>query len=254
MNTQMHPKTFEGKVALVTGGNSGIGLATATLLHRQGAKVIISGRDQSTLNDAAAAIGKGTLALRSDVSKVADLDALFTVVENQFGKIDVLFANAGVAKFSPVADTTEALYDEVFDINVKGVFFAIQKAIPHLNDGASIVLNTSFVNQKGEPGTSVYSASKAAVRSFVRTTAAELVGRGIRVNAVSPGPIATPIYGRLGMPKDAVEAMAQGILAQVPMKRFGQPEEVAAAVAFLASPEASYITGVEIEVGGGVGL
>ena len=215
--------------------------------------MIISGRDQKTLNDAAAAIGKGTLALRSDVSKLADLDALFETVEKQFGKIDVLFANAGIAKFAPIADSTEALYDELFDINVKGVFFTIQKAIPHLNDGASIVLNTSFLNQKGGPGTSVYSASKAALRSFVRIAAAELVLRGIRVNAVSPGPIATPIYTRLGLPKEAVDAMAQGILAQVPMKRFGQPEEVAAAVAFLASPDASYITGVEIEVGGGVG-
>ena len=253
MNTHMNSKPFEGKVALVTGGNSGIGLATAALFSRQGAKVIISGRDQNTLADAAVAIGKGTLALRSDVSKLADLDALFRVVEKQVGKIDVLFANAGVAKFAPIADTTEALYDEVFDINVKGVFFAIQKAIPYLNDGASIILNTSFVNQKGRSGMSVYAASKAALRSFVRVAAAELVGRGIRVNAVSPGPIATPIYGRLGMLKEAVDAMAQGILAQVPMKRFGQPEEVAATVAFLASPDASYITGVEIEVGGGVG-
>jgi NAD(P)-dependent dehydrogenase (short-subunit alcohol dehydrogenase family) len=253
MHTLMNSKTFEGKVALVTGGNSGIGLATARLLHARGAKVIISGRDPSTLNDAAAAIGKGTLALRSDVSQLADLDVLFKVVKEQVGKIDVLFANAGVAKFAPVAGTTEALYDEIFDINVKGVFFTIQKAIPYFNDGASIILNTSFVNQKGGPGMSVYAASKAALRSFVRVAAAELVGRGVRVNAVSPGPIATPIYGRLGMPKDAVDAIAQGILAQVPMKRFGQPEEVAAAVAFLAGPDASYITGVEIEVGGGVG-
>jgi NAD(P)-dependent dehydrogenase (short-subunit alcohol dehydrogenase family) len=253
MNIPMNSKTFEGKVALVTGGNSGIGLATAMLLNRQGAKVIISGRDQNTLNEAAAAIGEGTLALRSDVNVLADLDALFTFVEKHAGKIDLLFANAGVAKFAPIAGTTEALYDEVFDINVKGVFFTIQKAIPHLNDGASIILNTSFVNQKGGQGMGAYAASKAALRSFVRVAAAELVGRGIRVNAVSPGPIATPIYGRLGMSKDAVDAMAQGILAQVPMKRFGQPEEVAAAVAFLASQDASYITGVEIEVGGGVG-
>ena len=143
----------------------------------------------------------------------------------------------------------------MFDINVKGVFFTIQKAISHLNDNASIILNTSFLNQKGAsvPGMSAYAAGKAAVRSFVRIAAAELVGRGIRVNAVSPGPIATPIFGRLGMPKEALDEMAQGILAQVPMKRFGQPEEVAATVAFLASPNASYITGVEIEVGGGVG-
>jgi len=249
----MNSKAFENKVALITGGNSGIGLATAMLLHRQGAKVIVSGRDQGTLNSAAAAIGAGTLAVRSDVSEPADLTALFTAVKKHAGNIDVLFANAGVAKFAPLADTTEALYDEVFDINVRGTFFTIQKALAHLNDGASIVLNTSFVNLKGTPATSVYSASKAAIRSFVRTTAAELAGRGIRVNAVSPGPIATPIYDRLGLPKEAVDALAQSILAQVPMQRFGQPEEVAAVVAFLASSAASYITGVEIEVGGGVG-
>lgn len=176
MNTQMHSKTFEGKVALVTGGNSGIGLATAMLLKREGAKVIISGRDQNTLNEAAAAIGEGTFALRSDVNALADLDALFTFVEKHAGKIDLLFANAGVAKFAPIASTTETLYDEVFDINVKGVFFTIQKAIPHLNDGASIILNTSFVNQKGAPGMGAYAASKAALRSFVRVAAAELVG------------------------------------------------------------------------------
>lgn len=249
----MNTNTFAGKVALVTGGNSGIGLAAAKLLSEQGAKVIISGRDQKTLNEAAAAIGGGALAVQGDVSRLADIDALFAAVEKQAGKIDVLFANAGVAKFAPVGDTTEALYDEVFDINVKGVFFTIQKAIPYLNDGASIILNTSFLSQMGAPGTSVYSAGKAAVRSFVRVAAAELVGRGIRVNAVSPGPIATPIYGRLGMPKEAVDAMAQGILAQVPMKRFGQPEDIAATVAFLAGPGASYVTGVEVAVGGGIG-
>ena len=249
----MNSRTFEGKVALVTGGNSGIGLATARLFHRQGAKVIITGRDQNTLNDAAAAIGEGTLALRSDVSKHADLEALFTFVQKHAGKIDVLFANAGVARFASITGTTEALYDEVFDINVKGVFFTIQHSIPYLNDGASIVLNTSFLNKKGGPGTSVYSASKAALRSFVRIAAAELVERGIRVNAVSPGPIATPMYERLGMPQEVVDSIAQRILAQVPMKRFGQSEEVAATVVFLSSPDASYITGVELEVGGGVG-
>ena len=166
-----------------------------------------------------------------------------------FGKIDVVFANAGIAKFAPIADSPESLYDEVFDINVKGVFLTIQKALPHLNDGASIVLNTTFLNEAGTPGTSVYSASKAAVRSLARTAAAELVGRGIRVNAVSPGPIATPIYGRLGLPKEAVDAMANSIVAPVPMERFGQPKTVL----FLASPDASYITGVEVNVDGGVG-
>ncbi|HYL73526.1 MAG TPA: SDR family oxidoreductase [Bryobacteraceae bacterium] len=246
-------KKLDGKVAVVTGGNSGIGLATAKLLRQEGAKVAISGRDQATLTAAAKEIGGDTLAIRSDVSDVADVDAFFSKVVQAIGKIDILFANAGVAKFAPIGDSAESLYDEVFDINVKGVFFTIQKALPHLNDGASIVLNTTFFNQAGTPGTSVYSASKAAVRSFARTAAAELVGRGIRVNAVSPGPIATPIYGRLGLPKEAVDAMAQSILSTIPMKRFGQPEEIATAVLFFASSDASYITGVEINVDGGVG-
>src|SRR5579864_872389 len=244
---------LEGTIAVVTGGNSGIGLATAKLLRQEGAKVAVSGRDQATLTAAAKEIGGDTLAIRSDVSRPGDLDALFAKVAQTLGKIDVLFANAGVAKFAPIGDSPESLYDEVFDINVKGVFFTIQKALPHLNDGASVVLNTTFFNQAGTPGTSVYSASKAAVRSFARTAAAELVGRGIRVNAVSPGPIATPIYGRLGLPKEAVDAMAQNILSTVPMKRFGQPDEIAKTVLFLASADASYITGVEINVDGGVG-
>ena len=249
----MNSKRLEGKVAVVTGGNSGIGLATAKLFREHGAKVAISGRDKKSLDEAIAAIGSGTIGIQSDVRELVGLDRLFETACKGLGKIDVLFANAGVAKFAPIADTPEALYDEVFDINVKGTFFTIQKAIAYLNDGATIVLNTTFFNQTGAPGTSVYSASKAAVRSFVRVAAADLSGRGIRVNAVSPGPIATPIFGRLGLPKEAVDAMAQGILAQVPMKRFGQPEEVANTVLFLASSEASYITGVEVEVGGGIG-
>jgi NAD(P)-dependent dehydrogenase (short-subunit alcohol dehydrogenase family) len=246
-------KKLEGKVAVVTGGNSGIGLATAKLLRDEGAKVAISGRDHDTLNSAKKEIGGDTLAIRSDVSNPADLDSLFSKVVQAFGKLDVLFANAGVAKFAPISDSPESMFDEIFDINVKGVFLTIQRALPHLNDGASIVLNTSFLGAAGFAGTSVYSASKAAVRSFARSAAAELVGRGIRVNAVSPGPIATPIYGRLGLPKEAVDAMAGSILATVPMKRFGQADEVAKTVLFLASADASYITGVELAVDGGEG-
>ena len=246
-------KKFTGKIAIVTGGNSGIGLATAKSFREHGAKVAISDRDKKSLSEAVEAIGVGTIGVQSDVRELAGLEHLFKTVSSQLGKIDVLFANAGVAKFAPIADTPESLYDQVFDINVKGAFFTIQKAISHLNDGAAIVLTTTFFKQTGTPGTSVYSASKAALRSIVRVAASELVGRGIRVNAVSPGPIATPIYGRLGLPKEAVDAMAQGILAQVPMKRFGQPEEVASTVLFLASSDASYITGVEVEVGGGIG-
>ena len=244
-------KRLEEKIAVITGGNSGIGLATVKLFREQGAKVAITGRDKKTLDDAVGAIGSGAIGIQADLRELADLDRLFKTVSSQLGKIDVRFANAGVAKFAPIADTPESLYDEMFDINVKGTFFTIQKALPHLNDGAAIVVNTTVFSQKGAPGTSAYSASKAAIRSFVRVAAAELAGRGIRVNAVSPGPITTPIFGRLGLPKEAVDTMAQSILAQVPMKRFGQPEEVANAVLFLASSQASYITGVEVEVGGG---
>lgn len=244
---------LEGKIVVITGGNSGIGMATAKLFKQEGASVAISGRDQKTLDEAVKNIGGGTIAVKADVTRLADLDRLFSTVREKLGKIDVLFANAGVAKFAPVADTSEAMYDEVFDINVKGAFFTVQKALPHLNDGASILLNTTFLTHTGVAGTSVYSASKAAVRSFIRTLATELVDRKIRVNAVSPGPIQTPIYGRLGLPGEVVQQMAQSILATVPMKRFGQPEEVAQAALFLGSSSASYITGVELNVDGGTG-
>ena len=171
----------------------------------------------------------------------------------KLGKFDVLFVNAGVAKFAPLADTSERLYDEQFDINIKGAYFTIQKALPFLNDGASIILNTSVVDSLGLQGTSAYSATKAALRSLARTAAAELVGRGIRVNAVAPGPIVTPILERTGLPKEAIDDFTRNTIASVPMKRFGQPEEVAATVVFLASQDASYITGVEINVDGGRG-
>lgn len=246
-------KRLEGKVAVVTGGNSGIGLATAKLLRQSGAKVAISGRDQSTLDAAVKDIGDSTLAVRADISKPDDLDALFTKVQKAFGKIDILFANAGVAKFAPISDTTEKLFDEIFDINVRGTFFTLKKSLGYLNDGAAIVINTTFADRVGLPGSSVYAASKAALRSLVRVTAAELVGRGIRVNAVSPGPIATPIFGKLGMPKEAVDELAGVILSRVPMKRLGQVEDIANAVVFLASSQASYITGVELNVDGGAG-
>jgi NAD(P)-dependent dehydrogenase (short-subunit alcohol dehydrogenase family) len=245
--------SFTNKVAVITGGNSGIGLATAKELQRRGAKVVISGRDAKSLAEAAAAIGTDTLALRADVSRLTDLDQLFAQIKERFGSFDVLFANAGVARFAPVEQTSEKLFDENIDINFKGAFFTIQKALPLLKDGGAMIVNTSVADQKGLPGTSVYAASKAALRSLTRTLAAELIGRKIRVNAVAPGPISTPIYGRLGMPADAVQQLAEGILAQVPMKRFGEPDEVAKAVAFLASEEASYITGVELNIDGGMG-
>jgi len=242
-----------GKVAVVTGGNSGIGLATAQRFHEEGARVVISGRDQKTLDQAVKTIGGDIIAIRADVSKLVDLDRLYKTVADKFGKIDVLFANAGIAKFAPVNDSTEILFDEVFDVNVKGVYFTIQKALPLLNDGASIIINSSVVNETGAAGASVYAATKAAVRSFARTLTTELVDRGIRINVVSPGPITTPIFGRTGLPQEQVDEFARDIVSKVPMKRFGKPEEVADAVLFLATPESSYITGVDINVDGGMG-
>src|SRR2546422_9735937 len=246
-------KRLEGKVAVVTGGNSGIGLATAKRLQQEGARVAISGRSKKTLDEAVKTMGNGVVAVQADVAKLADVDKLYAEGSQKLGKIDVLFVNAGVAKFAPLAETSESVYDEQFDINIKGAYFTIQKALPFLNDGASIILNTSVADIKGNEGMSAYSATKAALRSLARTAAAELVARGIRVNAVAPGPIVTPIFEKTGLPKESVDEIAKQIIEKVPMKRFGQPEEVAATVAFLASEDASYITGVEINVDGGAG-
>jgi NAD(P)-dependent dehydrogenase (short-subunit alcohol dehydrogenase family) len=246
-------KRLEGKVAVVTGGNSGIGLASAIRLQQEGAKVAISGRNRKTLDEAVKTIGNGVLAVQSDAAKLTDADKLFAEVAQKLGKIDILFVNAGVALFAPLADTSESAYDNLFDINIKGAYFTIQKALPFLNDGASIILNTSVADSTGTVGASAYSATKAALRSLARTAAAELVGRGIRVNAVAPGPIVTPIFGKTGLPQEAIDEFAKGLMAKVPMKRLGQPEEIAGVVAFLASQDASYITGVEINVDGGLG-
>jgi len=246
-------KRFEGKTAVVTGGNSGIGLASAQRLKEEGARVAIVGRSQRTLDEAVRGLGQESLAIQADVAKLEDLDRVYREVAQRWGKIDVLFVNAGVAKFSPLNETTEALYDESFDVNTKGAFFTIQKALPYLNDGASIILNTSVADQKGMPNTSAYSATKAALRAFARTASAELVGRRIRVNAIAPGPILTPILERNGASQEAADALAKQLAEMVPMKRLGRPEEVAAAVAFLASSDASYITGVELNVDGGLG-
>ena len=219
-------------------------MATARLFRAEGAKVAISGRDQKTLDEAVRAIGGNVIGIRSDVSKLADIEKLFTVVVEKWGKLDILFANAGIAKFAPVSDVTEAHFDEIFDINVRGLFFSVQKALPHLNDGAAIVLNASVVDDAGLPGASVYSASKAAVRSFARTLTAELADRGIRINVVSPGPVPTGILRRNGMSPEAIDETLRGL---------GKPEEVASAVLFLAAPESSYVAGVDLKVDGGMG-
>jgi NAD(P)-dependent dehydrogenase (short-subunit alcohol dehydrogenase family) len=241
-----------GKVALVTGGNSGIGLATAKLFSQEGAKIVITGRDQITLDDAATAIGGDVLALPADVANLEEIDQLYATIAQKFGKIDVLFANAGIGRFTSLEQTTEAIYDEVFSINLKGLYFTVQKAVAHLNNDAAIVLNTSFLGELGRPGTSVVSASKAAVRSLAKTFSAELIDRGIRVNAVSPGAIATPFHSRTGLSPEAVAANAQKFIAQIPMKRFGTPEEIAKAVLFLSTADSAYILGAEIAVDGGI--
>jgi NAD(P)-dependent dehydrogenase (short-subunit alcohol dehydrogenase family) len=242
---------LNGKVAVVTGGNSGIGLATAKLFRAEGAKVVISGRDQKTLDSAAKEIGEGTLAVRADVSRLEDTDKLYKTVKEKFGKIDVLFANAGIAKFADLEQSSEQLFDELFDVNVKGLYFTIQKALPLLSEGASIILNSSVAGAKGLPHGSVYSATKAAVRSFARTLTPELIGRGIRINVVSPGPITTPILSRNGIPQEALDEIAKTLTAMVPARRFGEPEEVGKAVVFLASQDSSYVSGQELFVDGG---
>lgn len=243
---------LDGKVAVITGGNSGIGLATAQLFHEEGATVVITGRNQAKLKTAVSLIGERAVGVRSDTAVLQDIEDLFASVADQFGKIDVLFLNAGVARFAPVPVVTEEFFDQIFDINVKGLYFTVQKALPLLNPHASIILTTSVANQKGSATMSVYAASKAAVRSFARTLSAELLEQGIRVNALSPGPIETPIFDTLGLPSEAVDGIKESFTAGVPMKRLGSSQEVARAALFLASSDSSYVLGSELMVDGGM--
>jgi len=243
---------LDGKVAVVTGGNSGIGLATAKEFSDQGARVAISGRDQQTLNSAKKEIGNGVLVVKADTSNLEDIDVLLGAVKKEFGKIDVLFVNAGVGKFLPIESVDEEFFDQIMDINFKGAYFTIQKALPLLNENASIILNTSINAHIGMPNTSVYAASKAALITLARTLSAELVGRGIRVNAVSPGPVTTPIFNKAGLAPQELKKLAQSIQDQVPMKRFGLPEEIAKTVLFLASSDSSFLLGTEIIADGGM--
>ena len=243
---------FDGKVALVTGGNSGLGLAAAKAFAAEGAEVVISGRDRHKLDAAVAEIGAQAMGIVADVSRVQDIAALMREVESRKRCIDVLFANAGIARFAPIESVTESDWDGMMGTNVKGLYFTVQQALPLMRRGGAIVLNASLASGKGVPNASVYSASKAATRSLGRSLGAELVDRGIRVNVVSPGPIETPIFETFGVGTDDLAAMKQQWASENPMKRFGTAEEVARAVLFLASDEASYITGIEVPVDGGV--
>jgi len=243
---------LKDKVAVVTGGNSGIGLSIAQEFKAQGAKVAILGRDKTTLESAANDLGEGTVAVQGDVTRVADLEQLYRETVDAYGKIDVLVANAGVAKPIPLADVTEADFDYTADINFKGTFFTVQRAIEHLNDGASIVLVGSIAGQVGFPGWSVYSATKAAMRSLARSFSADLLPQGIRVNNLSPGPIQTPILNRLGLSEAELAGFAEQMKNEVPMGRIGESHEMAKAALFLASSDSSYVTGIDLVADGGM--
>jgi NAD(P)-dependent dehydrogenase (short-subunit alcohol dehydrogenase family) len=242
---------LEGKVALVTGGNSGIGLATAQEFVGEGAYVFITGRREPELAAAVTEIGRNITGIRADVSNSADLDRLFSQIKNEKGKLDIVFANAGIAKYAALGHITEELYDSIFDINVKGVLFTVQKALPLMPKGGSVILNASIVGSKGLPANSVYSATKAAVRSFARTWTTDLKEKRIRVNVVSPGTIDTPGLNELLSSTEAGQQRAKMISTAVPLGRLGKPEEIARAVVFLASDDSSYITGTELFVDGG---
>jgi NAD(P)-dependent dehydrogenase (short-subunit alcohol dehydrogenase family) len=242
---------LEGKIALITGGNSGIGLATAKQFVNEGAYVFITGRREPELTAAVKEIGKNVTGVQGDVSNLNDLDRLFAQIKREKGRLDIVFANAGVAKYAPFGTITEEHYDSIFNINVKGLLFAVQKALPLLPDGASIILNASIVASKGFSSNSVYSATKAAVRSFARTWTTDLKDRRIRVNAISPGPIETPGLKDLAASTGAGEERLKMLSNNVPLGRLGRPDEIAKAVVFLASDDSSYVTGTELFADGG---
>ena len=242
---------LKDKVAVITGGNSGIGLATAKRFAAEGAKVIITGRRKQAVDEAAASIGSGAAGIVADAANLDDTDRMIEHIRQEHGRIDVLMINAGVAPFMPFAESDEASFDLVFDINVKGLYFTLQKALPLLDHGASVILTASVVHKAGFPAASIYAASKAAVRSIGQTAAAELANQGIRVNLLSPGPIETPIYGKTGMSQEETETMGKEIALGVPLGRFGTTDEMANVALFLASEDSSYVTGADIQADGG---
>ena len=243
---------LDGKTAVVTGGSSGIGYATAKKIRELGAKVIITGRNPEAVDKAAKEIG--AVGLVADQASLGDIDSLVERAREELGGVDVLFINAGIAAFAPVEHLSEEQFDATMDINFKGAFFTLQKFLPILREGASVINLSSINAYTGMPNTAVYAASKAALNSLTRTAAYELAPRKIRVNAVNPGPTNTAIFGKLGMPDEAVQEFASAMQNRIPLKRFGEPEDVATLVAFLASDEASFITGAEYNIDGGTNL
>jgi len=244
--------SLQGKVAVVTGGNSGIGYASAQKLKAQGANVIITGRSQERVEKAANELG--VTGVVADVTSLSAIDNLVTEVKDSHGNVDVLFVNAGIFTPAPVGQITEEVYDSQFNINFKGAIFTTEKFLPILNDGASIINLSSINAYTGMPNTAIYAATKAALNSYTRTAATELAPRKIRVNAVNPGPVATPIFGKTGMPEEQLNGLAEAMQERIPLKRFGQPEDIANLVAFLASDEASFITGSEYNIDGGMNI
>ncbi|MEK6289833.1 MAG: glucose 1-dehydrogenase [Paraburkholderia tropica] len=243
---------LKNKTALITGGTSGIGLATAKLFVREGARVAVTGRDSSRFEALRRELGDEALIVAADVRSPADMRAASRHIGETFGGLDILFANAGIAYATPLAATDEARYDEIMDVNLKGTFFTMQAVSPILHEGASVILTTSFIIHVGRPGLSLLSASKAAVRSLARTWSRELLDRKIRVNAISPGGIDTPLHGRVGGTPEKVQAIKDQIASRVPLGRIGEPDEIAAAALFLASDESQYILGAELVVDGGI--
>ncbi|HWW08402.1 SDR family oxidoreductase [Collimonas sp.] len=245
---------LKGKTVLITGGSSGIGLASAKLFLEHGARLAITGRDPDGLARAREELGSETLIIRSDAGNLAEIATTMQQVENHFKRLDVLFVNAGIATAAPIELVSESQFDDIMGINFKGVFFTIQKALPLFGANASIIVTTSIANQLGVPNFSVYGASKAALRSLVRSLGLELIERGIRINAISPGPIATPIFDRFGLPPDMAQEIKSEIEQKSPSKRFGTPQEVAKVALFLASEDSAYLVGEEIVVDGGMSL